>query len=177
MPFLDLPDTFQTWSQQHPLYHKIDPIAHSWLLDSDSLTQRIIKQCEKYKRSFSVEVLQQYIGKASISEASRLNMESDQAAHIREVLLHCGKTPVVYAKTIIPLTSLTGKQQQLALLGNKPLGAYLFSQPNLLRDDIEVSQLEYQQQQLWARRSAFYLEAKPLLVYEVFLPELFKPKP
>jgi chorismate--pyruvate lyase len=62
----------------------------------------------------------------------------------------------------------------------RPLGAFLFSKPNLQRSSIAVAQISdnhayvparlSQGQNLWGRRSVFYLDAKPLLVSEVFLP-------
>jgi chorismate lyase len=172
MSLIDLPNTFQPWRKQYFLHYGLDPKITSWLLDSNSLTQRIIKFCGKNKSQFQVKVLKQGTALPTVSEATKLNMKTRQWAYIREVLLFCGETPVVYAKTIIPLSTLTGKQRQLAFLGNRPLGAYLFSQHNLHRDPIEISQVSHNQQQLWARRSAFYLDNKPLLVYEVFLSEL-----
>lgn len=172
MLFIDLPNTFKPWRKQHFLHYQLDPKITSWLLDSNSLTQRIIKLCGQNSSQFRVQVLKQGIALPSVFDAMKLNMKIRQWAYIREVLLVCGKEPVVYAKTIIPLSTLTGKQRQLAFLGNRPLGAYLFSQANLRRDPIEISQVFHDDLQLWARRSAFYLDNKPLLVYEVFLPEL-----
>jgi len=172
MSFIELPNTFKPWKKLHFLHYQIDPQITSWLLDTGSLTQQIIQFCCHNNSQFSVQVLKQGAALPSVDEAIKLKMKTRQWAYIREVLLLCGETPVVYAKTIIPMSTLTGKQRQLAFLGNRPLGAYLFAQPKLHRDPIEISQVLHQQQRLWARRSAFYLEEKPLLVYEVFLPAI-----
>ncbi len=185
MSYIELPNTFKVQDKQYFIDQKIDPQICDWLLDPNSLTARIIQHCkdsqESNNNSFRVEVLNQCTEVPSNSEMLRLNMQANEKAHIREVLLYCGEKAVIYAKTIIPLSTLTGKQKELTSLGNKPLGAYLFSQPDLLRDDIEVSQINHhyqqKQEQLWARRSAFYLDHKPLLVYEVFLPELIENLP
>jgi chorismate--pyruvate lyase len=178
---IKLPNTFKIWHKKDFLALHTHPEIYSWLLDTNSLTQRIINYCQTHlieDKNFSVQVLSETEGMPSQAEAARLKLPINQKAYLREVILYCGKKAVIYAKTIIPLNTLTGKQRELASLGNKPLGAYLFSQPNLLRDDIEVSQITHlyqqKQQQLWARRSAFYLEKKPLLVYEVFLPNLIE---
>jgi chorismate lyase len=172
MFYIDLPNTFKPWKKLHFLHYLLDPKITSWLIDSDSLTRRIIKFCCHNNSQFSVQVLKEGKALPSVDEAIKLKMKIRQWAYIREVLLLCGDEPVVYAKTIIPLSTLTGKQRQLAFLGNRPLGAFLFSQANLHRDPIEISKLSHKNQQLWARRSAFYLDNKPLLVYEVFLPKL-----
>ncbi len=172
MSFIDLPNKFRPWRKQHFLLHRLDPVITSWLLDNSSLTRRIIGFCTSNNSQFSVRVLKQGKTFPTVAETTKLNIKTRQLAYIREVLLYCGDKPVVYAKTIIPLSTLTGKQRQLASLGNRPLGAYLFSQHDLSRDPIEISHLSHQHHQLWARRSTFYLQDKPLLVYEVFLPDL-----
>ena len=103
-----------------------------------------------------------------------------------EVLLYCHESPLIYARTIIPAQTLTGEQRELGELGDRPLGEFLFSQPGLKRDVMEVAALRQghqlfdsasahisvKAQEIWARRSVFRLEHKPLLVAEVFLPEL-----
>ncbi len=194
--------------QRHPVHwHVVDselslaiPQAISqWLLDSNSLTARIKHHCQKNKLGdFSVHVLLQEQAPVSEDEAVRLQLAMNEPALIREVLLYCGALPVVFARTIIPLTSLSGSQQQLANLGNKPLGEFLFSQPDLVRNGMEVTALlaehalyykvlnylstdmslnigqalKQKPEKLWARRSVFCLSHKPLLVAEVFLPDL-----
>ncbi len=169
MPFIQLPHTFKQQEKYLFLQQKMSSQMHSWLLDRDSLTKRIIEHCSSQKNKFRVEVLKQGKNLPNVSDMLALGMNTRQWVYTREVLLYCGNTPVVYAKTVIPLQTLTGEQRKLAFLGKRPLGAYLFSQPNLLRTPIEIAQCWHQNQQLWARRSAFYLENKPLLVYEVFL--------
>ncbi len=196
-------------SQQEHLVHwhvvdnelslAIPQTISQWLLDSDSLTARIKRHCQQNKLGdFSVHVLLQEQAPVSEDEAVRLQLAMGEVALIREVLLYCGDLPVVFARTVIPLTSLSGSQQQLAHLGNKPLGEFLFSQPDLERNGMEVTALlaehglyhevlsylsadialdtgQAQQQKpekLWARRSVFCLSHKPLLVAEVFLPDL-----
>ena len=160
-----------------------------WLLDSASLTLRIKNYCQTNNLGdFSVRVLMQGMGIPSNDEVQRLKLKSRRYALIREVLLYCGNTPVIFARTVIPIQTLTGPQRQLGHLGNRPLGEFLFAQPYLQRDAMEVAVLnqghqlfdsavhaiETNPEQVWARRSIFRLKHKPLLVAEVFLPEVFK---
>lgn len=106
-------------------------------------------------------------------------------ALIRQVLLRCDGQPLVYARTIIPLSSLRGALRGLALLGNRPLGAVLFADRQMKRKPMQITSMDsshlcYQwtghkgQRKIWGRRSIFVLRGKELLVSEFFLPELFE---
>lgn len=156
-----------------------------WLLDDSSLTAKLQRRCGGRLR---VQVLTQYRGQPRLSEARALRLARHQHCFIREVLLKGpGDTPWVFARSIFPLTSLTGRLRHLTRLANRPLGAYLFSHPQLERSPIEVAALspeecslppDWQQQRiLWGRRSIFYLYNKPLLVSEIFLPTLLEHTP
>ena len=108
------------------------------------------------------------------------------AALIREVELHCGRRCWVFARTLIPAKTLEGGAKRLAYLRARPLGAVLFADPNVRRDLVEVARLSPNHilfecaargllpapDSLWARRTRFLIDDKPLLVNEVFLPDL-----
>lgn len=164
-----------------------DPVPEnvaSWVYDPGSLTRRVQQFCNG---NFRVEVIAQYRGRPLLNEATRLQVPADQAALIREVYLYCDALPWVYARTIIPHTTLTGRQRHLAHLGNRPLGAALFADPSMRRDEVEVAcmrpfhrlfdtataTLGQSPEMIWGRRSVFYIGGKPLLVNEVFLPPVF----
>lgn len=148
-----------------------------WLMDSGSLTARLIARSSG---QFKVQLVRQIIGLPSRNECHVLGMKRPTLALIREVIL-CGKgDPWVFARSILPLASLTGQLRHLRKQGTRPLGAFLFSQPQLTRSAIAVAQISRDHayvpgdlvgdQLLWGRRSVFYLQQKPLLVSEVFLP-------
>lgn len=149
-----------------------------WLFDPASLTARIIKTCPG---QFSVNVLSQTYSHPRLSEHQVLQMANRETALIREVHLMCDNHPIVYARTVIPVSTLTGAQKRLSRLGNKPLGAVLFSDRTMQRSEVRIAHLKPQQVKLnsqlevdiWGRRSIFKLSGKPLLVSEFFLPELF----
>jgi chorismate--pyruvate lyase len=154
-----------------------------WLLDTASLTRRIQLACDG---AFRVRVLEQGWGRPRRDEIAALGMRADERALIRQVQLHCGDRVWVYARTIIPHASLTGRQRRLAHLGSKPLGAVLFADPGMRRGPVQVARIRRGQalyeaacrdlrgrpQEIWGRRSVFRLGGKPLLVAEVFLPDL-----
>jgi chorismate--pyruvate lyase len=155
-----------------------------WLLDPTSLTRRLQLACGE---RFSVQVLRQVWGRPLVSERRALGMKRGGRAMIREVRLMCGATPWVFARTVIPVRSLRGGQRRLAHLGSKPLGAALFADPHLRRDEVEVTHLAPDESlyghaadssaaadAIWGRRSVFRLRGKPLLVSEFFLPALVR---
>jgi chorismate lyase len=151
-----------------------------WLLDPSSLTARLKSHCQHFR----VEVLGQRIQTCDDSEANE-DISAGEVVLVREVILYCDDTPQVFARSLLPLRSLTGAQQQLAHLGTQSLGQVLFNHPDLQRKKIEVAAFDQQSsvvnianylalktttQPLWGRRSVFILDAKPLMVAEVFLP-------
>lgn len=188
MSQFNLPVYNFTWHKENHDFSDLSTEMRSWLIDSGSLTERIIEECKN--SNFKVEVLQQEEIEPELAETKLLVMANHDKGLIREVLLYCGDTPIVFARTVIPLTTLTGKQEELKYLGDKPLGAFLFSQQNMYRAPLEISNysntylanqkkkinsLEIDSQaSLWARRSIFYLDNKPLLVYEAFLSDMSK---
>lgn len=174
------------WRTRTSLFaHPVPRNIASWVYDHGSLTRRIIQTCQG---QFRVEVIAQHRGRPLLNEATRLRVQADQAALIREVYLYCDTVPWVYARTISPHTTLTGRQRHLAHLGSRPLGAALFADPTMCRDEVEVAcmrpihrlfdtataALAQSPETIWGRRSVFYVGGKPLLVNEVFLPPVFE---
>jgi len=122
-----------------------------------------------------VKVLQQRWGKATLSEAKALNVRLRERVLIREVVLYGEGVPWVYARSILPSSSLVGSMRRIRKLDDRPLGAWLFRQPSLKRGPIQFAQMQlsgtelFQAQEAWGRRSVFYIEGRPLLVGEIFL--------
>ncbi|MEH6649536.1 MAG: chorismate lyase [Motiliproteus sp.] len=155
----------------------------SWLLDSGSLTARLKALSNG---DFRVEVVSQGWGYPNLSEARALQIDPRLRVLIREVrLIGCGQ-PWVHARSLIPATTLTGRHRKLAHLGTRPLGEVLFKDLSMRRGAIETARLPLVADvdlnhlsasasavvQAWGRRSVFRLDDKPLLVSEIFLPQL-----
>ena len=157
----------QKWHSISTLPWSISASIKPWLLDTGSLTQRLK---DAYPGTFEVQVLHHDWGYPSADERHFLSMQESETASIREVVLVCNNEPKVFARSILPATSLEGRNSQLLNLNNKPLGAFLFSQPDLERGPIELTRIEEGQEIVWGRRSCFYLDQKPLAVCEYFLP-------
>jgi chorismate--pyruvate lyase len=154
-----------------------------WLKDEGSLTRAIIGACEG---RFSVQVQQQGWGGATPSERRLLGMSRGLTALLREVELLCDEKPWVFARTLIPATSLVGGARRLAHLGNRPLGAVLFADPNTRRLAVEVARIDPRHalyhaacshmpvmpDEVWGRRTLFAFAGQKLLVNEIFLPTI-----
>lgn len=173
----------------HPASHwksQISTNLYAWLFDSTSLTQRLQFHCQQ---QFFVEVIEETWENPLPAEEQVLQIIEPHATRIRHVYLHCRDRTWVFARTVIPQTTLIGAYRSLETLGNQSLGEVLFSFNALQRTDIEVARLSSDHLlhqlasvnlypkpvTLWARRSVFYLpEDKPLLVQEVFLPNMLE---
>jgi chorismate--pyruvate lyase len=155
-------------------------VYRNWLIDKGSLTLRLQLRTKKFK----VKPLKVENAKPQIDEALLLGVTQHQLALLREVQLIDGAMPVVFAHSILPHRSLSGAWLGLRRLGNKPLGATLFSNPKVKRTPLKfkklarhhtlyrraTAHLEVKPITLWARRSVFILGNAQILVTEVFLP-------
>ncbi len=162
-----------------------------WLFEVDSLTQRLRQMCNG---RFQVQVVRQARMRPLADERDALDMRNHEYALVRMVYLRCDEQPWVFARTVIPLRTLSGAQRRLGCLGTRPLGEVLFTDHSMRRSAVEVARLVpgsmlfelataratasavtspmQQSQDIWGRRSVFYLQGKPLLVSEFFLPAL-----
>ena len=136
-----------------------------WLLESESLSRRMAQHCQH----FTVKVLAQTIISNSNLSVMERQLVGDSDCLEREVILYGDQQPWVFARTLIPITTLSGKEQDLADLGNNPLGYRVFNDKNSRRDALEVANLATPQQPQWARRSRLWINEKPMLVAELFL--------
>jgi chorismate lyase len=173
---------------EHPYhwqYRQLPEQLRSWLLNETSITQRLRALCVK---QFQVKVLTQRWQYPLLDEAPLLDIPLRQYARVREVYLCCEDQPWIFGRTVIPASTLRGKYRYLMGLGNRPLGSVLFSHHSVRRCDLQLaylrpkaplyhlatSILDKTPPLLSARRSMFYLDDKPLLVTEVFLPHILK---
>jgi chorismate lyase len=154
----------------------------SWLIEEASLTARL----QQRYADFSVKPTALNLTKLLLDESVLLGLKPHAHSLVREVLLLGDGQAVVFAHSVLPLASLRGAWNDLGRLGNKPLGAALFKNPQVLRTPLSFKKLSnnhvlYQKAiqhintrptYLWARRSIFSLNCAHILVTEVFLPQL-----
>ncbi len=175
------------WQPQKKLFGKrIPPGLRRWLSEEHSLTGRLKRLCPGL---FSLRLLVQRSGRPLPDERTSLKLPHAHIAMIRQVQLLCGETPLVYARSVIPLATRNGAHRQLTHLGARPLADVLFASQTMQRGEMEFAHLQAGQQlhaqavealghrhgEIWGRRSLFRLKNKPLLVTEVFSPELAEP--
>ena len=135
---------------------------------------------------FRVRLLRQGWARPRYSEGRVLRLRRGGVALLREVELLCDGRPWVFARTLIPAASLQGSARRLTQLGERPLGAVLFSDPAIRRGLTQVARLlprhplfqaacahlQAPPAELWGRRTLFYVDGQPLLVNEIFLPDI-----
>jgi chorismate--pyruvate lyase len=157
--------------------YRVPKLWRDWLFDAGSLTQRLL---DASGGDLSVNVIKQQFQVPSLSERHALGLPDRQQAMIREVML-CGAGQAwVFARSVLPLSTLSGRLRKLRQLDNQPLGALLFKDPTMTREPVEVACVNadnkrlprgsYWDDGIWGRRSVFRLDTKPLLVAEFFLP-------
>lgn len=166
----------------------------TWLIDQDSLTNVLKTRYDDFK----VQVVSVSHARPHLDEYAALNIDQQQLAFVREVLLMGGGKPVVFAHTVMSFKHLRGAWTNFTSLGQKPLGATLFADPRITRTAMQFNQLSKQhplylkaleasaksgitleEKRIWARRSIFRLNAHQaykleMMVTEVFLPSLIE---
>ena len=131
-----------------------------WIRDDQSLTQKLKK---KYQ-DFRVEVHKQEELEIYNHEINLLGNEENFI--VREVSLYGDNQPVVFARSVIPKNT---KTDSIMKIGNKPLGEILFTDPNILREPIEITF----HNDIWGRRSVFVMNNSRILVSEFFLGKIY----
>lgn len=139
-------------------------IGH-WLLEQDSLSRRFQRHCEV----FTVSLIEQVkIARTALTDDERA-LIGDADCLMRKVILRGDDEPWVFARTLIPISTLTGQESDLEQLGEMPLGFRVFTDRSARRDALEVADVGTAESPLWARRSRLWINEKPLLVAELFL--------
>ena len=182
--------------------HKAPRKWQDWLSDTGSLTQKIELTIGQ---KLEVKILSDCRQNLKYDE-SRIFLFKIRRCRIREVLLCINNTPLVMARSIIPIFSSSGSNQDILRLGKKPLGAVLFARNKnkpgkrnnfesrkkypcpknkaireiaRLGKNSSIWQSSYKKYHdlplnPWGRRTLYKLKGRPILVSEIFLPNLIK---
>lgn len=152
------------------------PRLRVWLTDNGSLTERLVASGHGH---FCVQRLYQGWGVPLPSERNLLALPAGQLALVREVALTLGGDAVVFARSVVPISSLAGSLAHLRRLQNRSLGAILFRHPGMRRSPFELARIPgnspylpehlHQAEPAWGRRSRFDIAGKKVMVSEVFL--------
>ncbi len=153
----------------------LPPVIGDWLADAGSLTRRLRRHGH-----FSVQPVHQQIATPTATELRLLELPARQRALLREVFLLLDGTPVVFARSVLPLASLHGANRVLGHMAKRSLGLELFRPPRAERRAVWVTHLDAAHLPLpdttgalWGRQSLFVKRGSPCLVAEFFLPTLW----
>lgn len=142
------------------------PIAKDWLLEQGSLSRLL----ESYCQTLSVDLLHNRIVPSERLNAQEIALLSHEACLLRKVVLKGDETAWVLGRTLIPQSSLQEQHVDLTAQGEIPLGLTVFSADNVKRDALQVGWAQVEGGRLLARRSRLWMNHKPMLVAELFLP-------
>lgn len=150
------------WFQSAPVQAWKD-----WLLDPGSLTARLQRHSHG---KFKVEVTEECWWQGAAPYLTELlgPVTARQRMWSRKVVLLGNGQPWVTAHTLVPMSSLRGPLARIRKLNSRPLGAFLFSHPDLQRPVMHIVPFESG----WGRCSVFTLRGTPILVAEFFLADL-----
>lgn len=154
----------------------------AWLSDRSSLTKKLMMRSQRFR----VQRLRQANGLCLRDECGAVGLPRRLMVREREVILRCDEQPVVFAHTVMPLSSNAADWPFFSTLGERSLGTTLFGDPKVERGELEYATLHsshplvrramkatgrhYEQFPLFARRCLFKRNKGLLLVTEVFLP-------
>ena len=118
----------------------------SWLLEQGPITKRIKSIAE-----FRLELIQDELSDATDDEILFLKIDNEKI-RIREVILYGNENPMVFARTIIPDTTIEKGLKELGKIGNKPLGDILFEKDIFSKEDIVFATFKDEESLFWGRK-------------------------
>lgn len=166
--------TSSTWFEESALDSlRVASAWHSWLLDRGSLTSRLIQFSGG---EFRVNVLSETWQRPHRRESLKLGLPQHLTARIREVELLCNDTPMVFARSIIPLSLYRQEPSTFQGLGSKPLGHLLFKAGRARNRQRSITVCNHPKQgQVYGRATPYQYHGAEILVSEFFInPDLVR---
>ncbi|WP_413285589.1 chorismate lyase [Vibrio sp. MA40-2] len=148
------------------LFKDSSDISLNWLLEKGSLSRRLEKQCQ----NLTVNVCFNEIISSSHMTSEETSLLDNTSCLLREVVLSGDDQKWLVGRTLIPEGSLDQQPCDLQKQGNTPLGLTVFSVESVRRDALQFGWITVANQRLVARRSRLWMNNKPMLVAELFLP-------
>ena len=168
-------------------WHSLDECAarvpaglRPWLEEPGLLTARVRAACGS---ATVLRLLRLEPAPIDARVRRRLGVE-DPIGFVREIEITCGAVRWVFAQSVFPQSTVQ-QHPWLRNLGDNGLGESLSTIEDVRREPLEYIELHDRHalavaaraesargQPLWARRAVYRLSGWPILVQEVFLPEL-----
>jgi len=157
-------EQISSWNTYEAIEHELtNTEIKSWLLEQGPITKRIKSIAE-----FRLELIQDELSDATDDEILFLKIDSEEI-RIREVILYGNENPIVFARTIIPNTTIEKGLKELGKIGNKPLGDILFEKDIFSKEDIVFATFKDEESLFWGRKIKYTVKDQPFSVMEVFL--------
>lgn len=157
--------------QQVQSFTFADTFDPSWLQEQGSLSRLFSKQCNELTAHL---VTQRILSSDLLTDfQSAMLFSPDAPAEeclLREVVLTADNTPWLLGSTLIPRSSLSDEQFDLTMQGEVPLGLTVFQAEQVARDGLHLGKINCELGDLAARSSRLWMNQKPMLVAELFLP-------
>ncbi len=152
------------WSPQHSLDSLQPPSElRPWLLHTGSLTERLTSHWP----DLQVSLVHVGVGRLTPEECARLDCGLPATGWIRCVSLRGGGRTRVRARAVIPEWHSYNPWSEVAYLGERPLGDWLFAQTSVLRSPFEWASPDGPEGAgSWARRCCYTRHGAPLLLTE-----------
>ena len=154
----------------------------TFLFENGSLS-RLIQ--DRFRGKLHIDLINESWSTAITCEKKLLSLRNYEIIFVRESCLSCNNKKLVYARTVIPRKTLKVQNHTLTRLGKKPLGEVLFNNNKIFRENIKYAKIPLYNElynkakkhcdiysDLYGRQSIFYVKNKPLLLIEVFLPDI-----
>jgi len=157
-------EQISSWNSYEAIEHELtNAEIKSWLLEQGPITKRI-----KSMKKFRLELIQDELSEVKEDEILFLTTD-DESIRVREVILYGNDTPMVFARTIIPNTTINKGLKELGEIGNKPLGDILFEKNIFSEEDIVFATFKDGKSIFWGRKIKYSVKNQPFSVMEVFL--------
>ena len=188
MPSPSTPFTAWHEAQHYPALMRISR-ARDWLCYTDSLTLLLAHTTQQQAQLL---IAHEDDGFPQAEECLILQQPEDKIARIREGGWYHLGVLWISTRVVIPQPTLEAAGDLLRHLDQRSIGtALLFHNPKVIVGRLEfrpivvqnatdptlVSTTHHQSDTLWARRRLFDIEGNPLLIQEIFLPEIFEQAP
>ncbi|MCL9783572.1 chorismate lyase [Vibrio sp. S4M6] len=142
-------------------------LTERWVLENGSMSHLIKSNCQ----NLTVKVLHNKVVKAERLNHQEIQLLDYQQCLLRKVALCGDDVPWVLGRTLIPESSLDLKGHDFSKQGDTPLGVTIFGSEDVQRDSLQVGVVSTETGDVFARRSRLWVNQKPMLVAELFLPE------
>jgi chorismate--pyruvate lyase len=140
-----------------------------WLLEDGSLTQLLKSHCEHFEVTLLSNGL---VGHESLTLHEQQLLPQESFYIQRQVILSGDHQPWVLGRTIMPMSTIDALTMELAELGTIPLGEIIFTADHIERDNLMFATLRTNGQSChYARSSRLWINEKPIVVTELFLPD------